>query len=218
MNNNPGQAFIRVFKSGSAQALIADGSGVLVDSLFKDGILKDIPIVESAINIFKLAKKIRDSSFQRKLFNFFSKTETIPEGDRINFTIELEDKTKQKAGEYLLTYLDRLDNDKKAGIPGNLIISKVEKKLSMEDFLRFAYLLSRVFYFDLIKLPEYINMKTTQDPRYDKRVAASLEDIGLLRHGAYPGELGGNGMYQDLFQNEYGKKFVEFGRLNEFTK
>lgn len=218
MDNNPEQAFTNVFKSGSAQVLITDGSEVLVDSLFKDGILKDIPIVGSAINIIKLGKWISDFSFQRKLLNFFSKTEEIPEDDRINFIIELEDKTKQNAGEYLITYLDRLDDNRKAQILGNLVISKVEKRLSMEDFLRIAHLLPRVFYFDLIKLPEYINMKTTKDPRYDKRVAASLEDVGLLRHGIYTGDLGDDGMYQDLFQNEYGKNLVEFGRLNEFTK
>ena len=187
MDDNPEQAFTNIFKSGSAQVLITDGSEVIIDSLIKDGILKDFPIVGSAINIVKLGKWISDFSFHRKLLNFFSKTEEIPEDDR------------------------------KALIIGNLIISKAEKMLSMEDFLRFAHLLPRVFYFDLIKLPEYINMKTTQDPRYDKRVAASLEDAGLLRHGVYTGDLGGNGMYQELFQNEYGKKLVEFGRLNEFT-
>ncbi len=105
-------------KSDHLENLTIDILESISDSVFYDGLLKDIPIVSIIYNLTKTGLNINDKLFLKKVLYFLSSLKDIPHKKRTEmFTKINDDKTYRiKVGEKLLYILDKSDDHEKSYI------------------------------------------------------------------------------------------------------
>ena len=85
-------------------------------------------------------------------------------------------KANDAAGNVIAGMVERLDNINKEVILANLTKARIEGRISIENFFRLAFVLERIPYIDLAKLPSY------QIPYYDEDGDTELlNSTGVLR-------------------------------------
>ena len=91
---------------------MTDFGEIALDSVMKDGILKDIPVIGSIIGISKAAISIRDKLLVRKILDFLQELSDTTEEERKKFLQGFEDNPQEqrRVGENLMLLLDRLDD------------------------------------------------------------------------------------------------------------
>ena len=176
------------------------GESVL-DTMLSDGVMQNIPIIDSIYKGGKIIVSIRDQFFAKKVLRFLMQIKDISATERQNFINELEEKTGQKAGETLVVLIDRLDNIGKPIILSNLLKSKVKGDISLEKFLRLASILDRGFLTDLKKLHDF--EFTTSN--YLEDVTEILFSLGLLYQAPITGikQSFDNNLPEDNSVNKY---------------
>lgn len=192
------------FTSQSLTELSADLSEAFIDSLIRDGIIKDIPILGSLIKITKAGADIKNYFFLKKVHKMLFELREIPPVERTKFIIELDKFDKQqKAAETLLHLIDRYDHIEKVTILSNLIKSKIKGKIDTITFFRLASTVEKAFIHDIKKLIEYREGKQYFDHETD-----SLVSIGLIYHSLFTG---GGGEKQRFTITTLGKDLIEYG-------
>jgi hypothetical protein len=133
--------------------LAKDYSEIALDSILTDGIIKDIPIIGSIANLFKLGQSIRDRHLIKKIIKFLNRLSDIPVEEKEKFIKRLNDEDKNgELFEKILIVLDRLDETIKAEMVGNLFRMYVMGVISKHLFLRGSSIVDRGVISDLVKL------------------------------------------------------------------
>ncbi|MDZ8236233.1 MAG: hypothetical protein RMZ69_03500 [Nostoc sp. ChiQUE01a] len=136
--------------SSQTSDILADLGEVALDSLI-EGIVKDIPVLGSAVKIAKLSKTITDQIFLLKVKNFLLGLENIsPEEKQIFFSkLNNNSEEKSKVGECLVLIINRLDDLEKAQILAELFLKLIKEKINLETFRRLASAIDIAFIEDL---------------------------------------------------------------------
>lgn len=128
-----------------------------VDSVLKDGILKDLPAIGTLINISKLGVSIRDGILGKKILRFLEQVDNIGYYERKEFIedISFDRKFRIRVGESLILLLEKMDDLEKPSIMGRLFNSNIKKEIDYEMFLRLSSIVVRSFSPDLVALKDY---------------------------------------------------------------
>jgi hypothetical protein len=123
-----------------------DISELAIDSVLQDGLLKDIPIVGTIINLSKFGANIHDRLFLKKLLSFLNKLESVPSEKRKELiqNIESSKKYRMKVGEKLLYIIDTCEDYEISELVGLLFKAFTEEKVSYDDFLKGASVLKKL--------------------------------------------------------------------------
>lgn len=147
--------FNQIIKSESF-ALISDLAEVSLDSLAKDDIIKDIPMIGTISKLLSIGTTINDRLFTKKLFQFLKELENI-NSDLILKEINYIDDSKgytQKVGEKLLEIVTRIDSDEKPKIIGRLFKNFLLKEITYNKFLKLSHLIENIFILELLVIKE----------------------------------------------------------------
>lgn len=128
-----------------------DLSEVALDALLDDGILKDLPIIGSIVNLFKGAMDIRDRIFVAKIARFLFNLTGTPFEQRESFKREIHEnsKIKRKVGESLMLILDRLDDIEKTDFLAKCFRAFLCNNISFDQFRRLSAAIDIAFIADL---------------------------------------------------------------------
>lgn len=129
-----------------------------IDSLLKDGILKDIPIVSSIISVYNFGVSIRERFFIKKVIKFLYSLKDTTTEERVEF-LNKHSEDKHQLGEKLIVILDRLDDIYKATLIGNLFSNYLYENISLVTFQRLSQIIDRCFVEDL----KYLENHSDQD-------------------------------------------------------
>jgi hypothetical protein len=123
-----------------------DISELAIDNVLKDGLLKDIPIVSTIINLSRLGANVHDRLFLKKLLSFLNKIESIPSGKRkeVIKNIESSKKYRMKVGEKLLYIIDTCEDYEVSELVGFLFKAFIEEKITYDDFLKSSSVLKKL--------------------------------------------------------------------------
>jgi len=151
-------SFIETLTSSQLQeGVLQDVAEVALDSLLIDGIVRDIPIVNTIVQLGKTAVTVRDYFLVRKVLLFLKGlNETTPE-QREAFIkkVETDSKYQQRIGETLMMLLDRYDYLDKVSLMSKVLCGCIEGKISYDEFLRISTAIDRAFIEDLNELLHY---------------------------------------------------------------
>ena len=148
---------------------------VAIDEFLKDGILKDIPVVNTLTSVFKTGKNIRDAYFYKKLTYFLYHMNEIPSEQRKKF-YEKSIKDDKNFGEKLIYTLENLDEYKKAEYLAKLYIAYSYDRINYQDFRRLSIALGQLFIDDIEYIKDHIEEKTVKGI-----IGRSLNNVGLAR-------------------------------------
>lgn len=98
----------------------------------------------------------KDAELFRKLYVYIYNLADTNEYDRQKFSNDIEQKSRDDAGNVLMGMIDRMDNINKQKILANLTKARINDQISIEDFFRLSNMLEKIPYVDLESLPNYI--------------------------------------------------------------
>lgn len=150
----------------------------LIDGDLKDGILKDIPIINSLVALSKTAISIRDQFLIQKLKSFLDGIKDITSDERNKFLRDTDNDPKygQRVGEHLILLLDRLDDLSKPQMITKLFRAYLRDDITYRDFVRFSSIVERAFINDL---SGFINILSEDTPRMRNPYVDRLYHLGL---------------------------------------
>jgi len=110
-------------------------SEVAIDRLIDGEILKEIPIIGTAISIYKAGNEIAAYIFAKKIASFLSEVEKISTKERQDFFESLpEPEDEESIGEALLLILDKVDSYTLAKMLGKAFRLLAEGKISKPTY------------------------------------------------------------------------------------
>lgn len=184
MDNKIDKALKDSIISDEALNIAKDYSEIVLDSILKNEMLKEVPIIGTLISLGKIAYSLKDRHTFKKLSIFLSKLSEIPIKDREKFVSKMEDEDQynESTSEKILLLLKRLDETAKAEILGNLFKLYILEIINKYQFLRFASIVERAYINDLFELStrSYYNNER-KDSIYDR----NKEKPGLLALGLF---------------------------------
>ncbi|MDN4617628.1 hypothetical protein QCD85_05930 [Paenibacillus sp. PsM32] len=190
------------------------------DSILKEGVLKDIPGTNTAVQLFKLPKIISATILESKLEYFLMNLAEISFEKRINFAQKYLDNESHFVDNLLLA-LDKIERVEKLPLFLNLFRAFLYEKISTSDFWRLTKCLNDGFYEDFEFLKKYADKKSLFGDQ-----AQALSNSGLVQTnvGLAPdpyelnGEFGLEGSsekHTDYSITKMGELFIKHGLKNE---
>ena len=166
------------------QSLTTDFGEIAIDSLLKDGLLKDIPIIGSAFSVLKLGRTISDKIFLSKIYKFIKEIRIHTKNEIEEFKEKyLRIKDYDTVGRKLILLLNSADDEKKITWLSKTLILLVDEKISTQDFLRITMIINNSFPDYLEKLSVFKNEKTiasNNSKKMEDFVLEHLYSIGCL--------------------------------------
>lgn len=144
-------SFSEAIRSSEMKGVSIEFAENMLDSIMKDGIVKELPIIGTLLGINNLALSIKDKIFLKKIIYFLNGINHISVSKRQEM-IDLVNNSsiqKVKVGEKLIYILDKCEDHISAKYLAQLFCAFLETKLSYQEFLRGARIIQNIFLQDL---------------------------------------------------------------------
>jgi hypothetical protein len=158
--NDVGTSLIETIKSSDLGSLVQDYGELALDSVVRNGLLKDFPVISSIVGVAKLAISIRDTLLVKKILHFLRELGDITDEERKRFLQEFEEDTKEqrKIGENLILLLDRLDNLEKPAMVAKLLKAYIKGEIrNYDEFTYYSAIVDRSPLLDLSALLSFFS-------------------------------------------------------------
>ena len=128
--------------------IISDIAEVGLDAVLDDGLLKDIPIISTAVSLFKIGKTIHDRVYVKQLGVFIDeiRKHTVNEEKRQKYINKLKENEafRNKELEYLLTIIARYIGYEKPRMLAKTYLVYLEKRISWVELTVFSEIIDRL--------------------------------------------------------------------------
>ncbi|NTU50716.1 MAG: hypothetical protein HGA87_07595 [Desulfobulbaceae bacterium] len=110
-----GSAVVESLTTEMPSDLLTEYTEIGLDNLISDGLLKDIPVVNTIVALGKLGISIHDRLFVKKLLTFLVDFQAVSYQDRVAMVHKLESDPQygRKVGEHIVELLDRIESHMK---------------------------------------------------------------------------------------------------------
>jgi hypothetical protein len=189
-------------KAVNATKDLAINTGELViDKILEDGLLKDIPIVNTIISLYKIPHSISDKMLFNKINVFLNDLESLDKQEITKMMNKLENEDfKIKVSLYILELMDKADHSNKAKMIAKVFIAYIEKKIDYEILYRLNKIILNINSIDISKVR---NIFSDDGDKNSKELTRYLfASIGLITAIS---TMDGNG----YDKNEIYLKFIE---------
>jgi hypothetical protein len=151
--------------------------------LAKKGLPPIANISFEGINTFyKVASHLKEKSFNKKLEIFLKRTGETSDKDRLNF-LESLDENKEEFWCRIILHLEKIDDEQKSEITGNLCKALIINDIKYDDFFRLVLKIENIYIEDLIYLNEHYNNKKQSTKPHNIHIKMSLSNDQLLNSG-----------------------------------
>ncbi|CAG36145.1 hypothetical protein [Desulfotalea psychrophila] len=181
---------------------------IAVDSVLENGFLKDIPIVGSAIAIFKTGIAVKERQYVKKLIRFLSELNKTNEEARLRFIAEemLEAEQRERFGETVLSLIEKADDSRKFELYAKVFERLFMNQCNYDETIRICLMIERSFYGDLKYIVDFSNGCPN-----DQLTAGELYKVGFLSFGGIDGGVAGEEDSGGVIytKNKYGEILIE---------
>jgi len=193
-NNEMNQVLIESLKKTELVDLGEDLLEKGLDSLLKEGIVKEIPFVKFIIAMHETYITISDKILIKKLVLFLKKLNELPESTINKFISEINNnsKFKIKVGNKLLLLLDKNDDFEKSVMMAEVFKVYISKEIDYNTFQLLSHAINNTF-IENIKVLKDVCEKLSSNYQINPEVLENLFQSGLLSLESHM-ILGGNGL------------------------
>ena len=165
-----------------AVACISDLAEVGLDAIMEDGMLKDIPILSSAVSLYKIGNNLKERHHLKKLIVFLDTINQgiVTEKKRTEYQHKFQNNEnfRDKEIEYLLILIDRYISNDKPQLLAKFYLAYLDELINWFEFTVFAETIERFLPDDIERLyfdfPVQFNFKSV-DSAYQR-----LQAVGLI--------------------------------------
>lgn len=170
-------SIIEAIGKSDLKDIFSEGAELALDSLLKDGLIKEIPVIRTLIELYNTGVTIKDYLFTKKLLKFLKQVSQAKKEDYEEFVRKLDsdEKFKRRVGENLILLLDRMDDMGKPEMVGMLFKAYISRQIDYGNYQRLASAVDRVYLPDLDDLKKYYKNTPTSGTNNQ-----GLAALGLL--------------------------------------
>ena len=171
--------------SSNAKDLAVDFAEISIDCIFNEGIIKDIPLVNTFVKCFGITKNILDKFYCKKILVFFKALHEscLDQKKYQEFCNDYQHnkEKKNKIMETVMVYLYRQDDVNKSEILGNLLWAHIDGLINWDIFKSIAFSLEHLDLQCVTYLDELEKEKTPYHKDYSSvdAFAAMLSSAGI---------------------------------------
>ncbi|POY39563.1 hypothetical protein C3L50_10370 [Flavobacterium alvei] len=175
-----------------------------LDTLSENEFVKNFPIIGNIIKVGLTVKSINDRIFLAKLSTFLFNLEKINKEEKKSmiYTLEFDEKKKNKIGETLILIIDKLNSFEKPLLVSFCFASYLKNKISFEDFNR---LCNSIEIGNIYDLKEFSKESVSQNI-LDKLFNTGLTEISKSAFGQT--QSGGTLVELSINKSELGEKYL----------
>lgn len=202
-----------------SQDILFDSMELAFDSIMNDGLLKDIPIISTAVSFIRLSRGISDYLRLKKLYVFQQNLHTVDDKRREKFLsrIQQDQEFREEVGLNLLLLLEKMEHIKKPILLAKVFSAFVEGKINKYQYERLCFVVDKVDYSTLPhlmmiyskfkKLPygSYYSSQAYYSYQEEYDVVGHFMSLGLL---TYPDD---SSQFESstFSQTTLGRQFIE---------
>ena len=135
-----------------ASGIVGEYAELGLDALIEDGLFKDIPIVSTAVAVYRIGKSIRERHHIAKLIAFLNEINKgiADEEKRQNYRKKFaaNEEYRNQELEYILILIDRYISFDKPAMLAKLYLAYLEEKILWEEFTMYAEVIDRFLLLD----------------------------------------------------------------------
>lgn len=186
---------------------LIDISEIFIDNIKELEVIKDIPIIKTVLSIFNSSIQISNLLFMKKVWSFLQQLQNIPRKQIDSFSKELKEnyKFRQKVGQNIILYIERLNDMNKPAIFGKLFNAYIQGFYDYQMFIRLSRILEKFELEDEEILRSYYSTNKTE---YESDDLNRLFIAGLLRPNLR--FLAGEDVIGGYYKTELGKMFIKY--------
>ena len=161
---------------------ISEFAEIGLDTIMEDGILKDIPIISTAISLYKIGSSIKERHNLKKLLIFLNEINKGIVGEeklkKYREKFQSNEKFRNQEIEYLLVLIDRYIDYDKPQMLAKLYLAYLDGIIFWEELIKYAEVIDRFLIGDLQELQK----GAQYDLHYQKSSDALLRlaSLGLV--------------------------------------
>lgn len=147
---------------GEMADLFSNIGEVGIDAALNAGILRDVPIISTAVNLFRIGNTMRERSLLEKMYYFVKgMNEGCEDEEEREKRAEYFKNNKKKRAEelkYLIILLDRYVSTERAEWLSKVYIAYLEKEITWNEVLIFSECIDKIITADLAVLKFYASL------------------------------------------------------------
>ena len=154
------------------------------DEVFKDPILKDVPVLGTALKAASLAQSISDRIFFLKIRRFLNALDRDSRAKAKAFANEIQsgNEDSNRVAETLLLAIDKIDDLQKAPVLAAIFASFLRGEMSNADLRRLIFAVNSAAVDDILKLASMGRRPSGQSKEYEA-VLSALTHTGISQDG-----------------------------------
>jgi protein involved in sex pheromone biosynthesis len=168
-------------RNSKSSAELLDKIGeTAIDSLLDNGVLKDIPIIGTAISLYRAGNEISAHIFAKKIATFLSEVEklSIEERERF-FNSQPSAKDEESLGETLLLILDKIDSFNLARMLGKAFRLLVSGVISKGEYDIYIQIIKQLNPYLITQIKNFYENESFC--RIDSPAAVTLSNHGITK-------------------------------------
>ena len=136
---------------GNISSVFSDLSEVAIDSFANEGIIKDIPFLNTLTSLYKSGVNVKEHLFHKKVKGLIKNISNVSkeEINDFNFKLESDHKFQVRVAEHLTLIIDRLDDIEKTKLLAKAFSAFIKSKIDFVQFRRIARAIERCMIEDL---------------------------------------------------------------------
>lgn len=205
----PNRSLLTSIKNSTHTADLVDKLGeVALDSLLKEGILREIPIFGTAMTLYKAGNDVAAYFFAKKIVAFLSEVETISRDKRVEFmeTECADQKGIESVGEMALILLEKIDHPILATLLGRAFRLMVDGTITRQTFEIYSYIIKNLSSYLIRQLSQFYQHESMMI--IDVPAAIQLSNYGLVAVHILPNYSGSTKtMAKSYERTEFGNFF-----------
>lgn len=174
-----GMTLVETFQKADLLSLLQEYGEVGIDSITTNPAVEKIPLIGTVLALAKAGIGLREVLFVKKLIKFLSES-SLNDPERAAFASKISEIHDEKIGERILSAIDKIEDEIKAGYIGRLFKSYSQGGVSCDSLKRAIRAIEMAYTADL----ELVTLTPHELQFKDASITDGLYAIGLLEIGA----------------------------------
>ncbi len=171
-------SLVESIKSDKIGSLSADALDLGMKAVLDNGVLEQIPFFGLMVKAYSATTHIRDSLFAKKIYDFLLNINELDSESRAKAIDKIANKKEGviKAGEAIISLIDKTDDIKKPELIGKLFVAFGKDEISCDQFLRASNIINNIYLDDLLRLKDMYKLN-----QYDDKIKSTYASVGLMQ-------------------------------------
>jgi hypothetical protein len=186
-----GSAVIESLSTESATEIAKEYAEIGLDAVLSEGLLKDIPVVNTLVALGKLGVSINDRILIKKLLAFLSKFQAVAPQKRMEMVRKLESDSAygRKVGEHVIELLDRIESHLKPPMVALVFKAYLASSIDGGMLHRLNNSIERIPLFEIPNIRRFNDASPEQRLKFNPTSLQAFVSAGLATVGSGYGAL-----------------------------